>query len=90
MDGLIVRQPGKGHCIVELVPDATAPSLTRLRVRHADRAEEHPLTLAEIQLTTADLEELVWLCTKHAACARPHDLAAIEAACSSGGQAPAW
>jgi hypothetical protein len=86
MDGLIVRQPGLGHCIVEITPDAAAPALTRLRIEHVDGAEE----LVEIQLTTADLEELAWLCTKHAAHARPHDLAAIEAACSSGGQARAW
>jgi hypothetical protein len=90
MDELCMCRPGEGIYRLELVPDATAPSLTRLRVRHADKAEEHPLTLAEIQLTTADLEELAWLCTKHVARARPHDLAAIEAACSSGGQARAW
>ena len=86
MDALIVRQPGKGHCIVELAPDPAAPALSRLRIERADGAGE----LADLMLTTADLEELVWLCTKHAAHARPHDLAAIDAACSSGGQARAW
>jgi hypothetical protein len=88
MDALIVRQPGKGHCIVELMPDAAAPALTRLRIEYVDRAEE----LVDLVLSTGHLEELVRLCEEHIARARPHDLAAIDAAITRGrgGQARAW
>jgi hypothetical protein len=74
---------------LELMPDAAAPSLTRFRVKHTG-PHGHVLALAEVALTTHDLEELARLCTAHVEQARPHVLAAIDAACSGGGQAREW
>jgi hypothetical protein len=76
-DELTMIRPGEGIYSLELAPDATAPSLTRLRVRHADKPGDHPLTLAEIPLTTLELEELARLCVKQAKRARPHVLTVI-------------
>ena len=80
MDELTLPSHGlKGSYSLELVPDAAAPSLTRLRIKHAARPGGDLLTLAEIPLTTFDLEELARLCVRHAERAQPHAAAAITA-----------
>jgi regulator of protease activity HflC (stomatin/prohibitin superfamily) len=77
MDGDALHLPPHGGTarILEFVPDAAAPSLTRLRIRQADRPGE----LAEVVLTISDLYELARLARRQAERARPHELAAIEA-----------